>query len=224
MVYRKVNRDDKVRAVLAVMRGVMPSAAARECGISRGTVYKTIARARTLIRGSLERPRHTAGRESARLGNRIRMRIGEANAVKRKLRLCEANLREANKAVRLLHDLGRPARCRACGCEKIYRNGSYRITHSHFCNRFAKQKGKRIDVRHYICAACDANMYVVDPRRNIFCIDAPYGEGRGVVRHHTIKGARARGTRTSEAKRSHHGMGQYDKTKSTRMRLVPAID
>jgi hypothetical protein len=224
MVYRKVSRDDKVVAVLAVMRGAAPSSVARKCGVSRGTLYKLMARARVLIQRSLAHPNDGGSRENARLGDRLRAVTKEADAVQRKLRLCEARLREANKAVKILQNLGRPIRCRACGCEKIYRNGSYRISHSHFCKRFEKQKGKRIEVRHYICAACSENMYVVDPRRNIFRIDAPHGEGRGVVRHFAIKGTPARGARAGGARVPHHDMGQKDIAKSTRLRLAPADD
>lgn len=187
MAYRKVDGSDKIGAVLAVMRGVGPSAAAREFGINRGTLYKLIGRARELIRCSLSRPTHTAGFKHARLEHRVRALAREADAAKRALRLCEAKLRKADRAVELVRNLGRPVRCRSCGCEKIYRNGSYRISHSNFCKRFYGQNGHRIEVRHYICAACNDNMYVVDPQKNIFYIDAPRGEGRGVVRHRMVR-------------------------------------
>ncbi len=189
MVYRKVDRAEKVKAVLAVMGGGRASVAARESGMSRGTLYRLVSQARALIKKSFCTSFNAEGRENARLRGCINSLRREAASIRHKIDKYEAELLEANKKIEIFRQLGRPARCRSCGCEKIYRNGSYQISHSNFCRSLEKQKNGKIEVKHFICAACDESMYVVDPVHNIFRIESQHGKDRSIVHQRGAKAA-----------------------------------
>ena len=173
MAYHKVTANIKSKAVLDVMGERSVSSVAKKYQVSRASLSRWVEIAGVAIVESF------AGQSSEQreLIRGLKARITKKERLIGKL---EGELEKKNKeigrlrsAVKDIKDIARPEKCEQCGCEKIYKNGYYKITTDYFREHMAKvkDKKKKINIQHFICAACGESICVVDPLNNTFCLN-----------------------------------------------------
>ena len=150
----------KVRALHRVWSGEKIAEVAREYGVSRQMLYYWKRKAETAIFQALN--------ESKR-GPRVRETHQNSKLVRMQEKVKELSqvLQKTQQKVKLLERRGgklshtdnnsnnkRPERCPVCGCEKIYKNGTYIRK-----NKNADHNQEQV-VQRYICVWCKNSIYV----------------------------------------------------------------
>lgn len=172
MAYQKVTANIKTEAVRNVLGGESVSSVSKKYQVSRASLYSWVEIADAAIEESFNGHPY---RQRDRL-RELKTQIVKKDRLIEKLEL-ELNHINTEKShlqseVKDIKDIARPEKCEQCGCEKIYKNGYYKITLDYFRDHLAKikDKNKKIKIQHFICAACGQSICVVDPLNNTFCL------------------------------------------------------
>lgn len=172
MTYHKVTANIKTKAVLNVMGGRSVSSVSKKYQVSRASLYSWVEIAGAAIEESFN------GRPARQrdLIRKLKARIAKKDRLIGKLELELNNkikeIKRLQSAVKDIKDIARPGKCEKCGCEKVYKNGYYKITLDYFREHLAKIKDKntKIKIQHFICAACGQSICVMDPLNNTFSL------------------------------------------------------
>ena len=168
MSYRIIDGLTKFRAVKALIQGESIASVSKRLGVSRASLYgwmevslqamEDYFQGRLLHRNKVTRTREKLKADFLKSQSRLEKKIAAR----------ERKLEKLAEQIRDLKDRGRPRKCGACGCEKIYKNGFYAVSLDYFKENLGKNKPSDVKIRNYICASCAQSISVVDPWRNQF--------------------------------------------------------
>lgn len=149
MVTRKVSPSTKTRAVNEVLHGQPISNVARKYGVNRTSLYRWLEISRGAIR--------------LRLGTTAPAPSGqtEVRHLEKKIVALELKLERKNEQIKTLRKSARkknepdsrPQKCPECGCEKIYKSGTYH----HPLSKIIPPEvyfEKKIPVKRFVCPSC----------------------------------------------------------------------
>jgi transposase-like protein len=171
MSYRTIDGLTKFRAVKALIQGESIASVSKRLGVSRASLYgwmevslqamEDYFQGRLLHRNKVTRTREKLKADFLKSQSRLEKKIAAR----------ERKLEKLAEQIRDLKDRGRPRKCGACGCEKIYKNGFYAVSLDYFKENLGKNKPSDVKIRNYICASCAQSISVVDPWRNQFRVN-----------------------------------------------------
>lgn len=158
MCFNNISEKTKIMAVSDALAGETISAVARKYGINRTSVYRWMEIAQGAIRKSLRnKKRGPKGNGDDRL--------------KKKIASLEKSLRKKDKETKLLRNQQdkskvcdpRPESCSNCGCEKLYKNGTFSLSLKKIIPS-QQYYHKKIPVQRFICPACQTTTHLENPR------------------------------------------------------------
>ncbi len=176
MAYREVKPSIKARAVIDVVKGEGISGVSEKYGISRASIYNWLDLAENALQEYFNGGNTRKEREIKDLKNSLKSREEYIGGLKSKIKEREEEIRAIDEKLHNLENITRPRECDECGCEKIYKNGYYEITTQYFCRQLEKSD-KKIKIQHFVCAACQKSLCVVDPFNNLFILSPDREEG-----------------------------------------------
>ena len=155
MGYAKpISAQMKVEVLHRIWAGEKLARVARECGISRQVIYTWKRKAdyavfqalREKKRGPKVNRRYRAGLDERALEN--------VSPGRHDYQVAESHL-DLLKEGGNCQSEQRPERCPVCGCEKIYKNGTYSVK-----DRSSTRKQQRRKIQRYICVWCKSSICV----------------------------------------------------------------
>ncbi len=168
MSYRIISGRTKFRAVKSLVEGESITSVSKRLGVSRASLYNWLEVAlkamEEYFQGELlNREKELRVRDKLEAG----FRKGQVR-LEKKIAARERQLEKLAGQIRDLKDRGRPKKCCACGCEKVYKNGFYSVSLDYFKENLVKAKPGKVKIRNFICASCGQSISVVDPWKNEF--------------------------------------------------------
>lgn len=141
----------KLKAVYRIWAGEKITEVARECGISRQVLYCWKRKAEMAVSQALEKRKRGPKFHEMPEDNRV---VKMREKVKVEKAQQKVKFRERmNKLPHSSNNNKRPQQCPVCGCEKIYKNGTY-----------IKKNGNKNHlpqvIQRYICVWCKSPVYL----------------------------------------------------------------
>ena len=148
---KKITAATRVKAVREVLAGRKISEVAESYSVNRSSVCRWLKKSQEAIVKSLQ-PHSRGPKKNAHQVVRLKEKVTDLKKL----------LRARNKRISLLEKKldevetydPRPAFCPECGCEKLYKNGTYRIPLSKIIPP-EEYFNKKIPVKRFICPACN---------------------------------------------------------------------
>lgn len=156
-------KQEKLEVLYRIWAGEKITQVARDCGISRQVIYIWKRRAEIALYQALEEKRRGPKIQNLSPDHGVeQVQEGVENS-SRKLEQTQQQMGTLQESYNSFNtsdtsklntdDEKKPQRCPVCGCEKIYKNGTYiRRT------KDSRWKKKRV-VQRYICAWCKNSLY-----------------------------------------------------------------
>jgi transposase-like protein len=158
--FKPISVGKKIEVVSKVLSGKKTQPVAREAGVHRTSVYIWKKKALLALEETLE-PRKR-GPKFKRLQKTPEEKIRNLREEIKRLR---GYLEEKERQIHLLKeklepqkDNSRPVRCPNCGCEKVYRNGTYEIRPKGFFDNL--KTGKEELIQRFICPYCGKSFHI----------------------------------------------------------------
>mgnify|MGYP001049405621 CR=1 FL=1 len=160
MSFKSIPVEKKIEAVSKVVSGEKIQPVAKEIGVHRSSIYIWKERALSALEEALEpHKRGPKFKHPQKTPEKIMEGLkGEIN----RLRDC---LEEKERQIYLLKhrlepqkDNSKPARCPNCGCEKVYRNGTYKVKPKGFFDNLKARKEELI--QFFICTYCGKSFHI----------------------------------------------------------------
>ncbi len=149
--FKPILVEKKIEALSRVVSGKKILPVAREIGVHRISIYIWKQRALAALERALQS--HKRGPKFKRLQKTPKEKIRNPREEMERLR---GYLEEKERQIYLLkqklepqRDDSRPVRCPNCGCEKVYRNGTYEIRSKGFFDNLKARKEELI--QRFIC-------------------------------------------------------------------------
>jgi len=156
---KKITAETRIAAVREVLAGRKISEVAESYSVNRTSIYRWLNKSQEAIRESLQPPGHRPKKNGHRIAG-LKERVTDLKKLLRardkRISLLEKKLDEIE-----IYD-PRPARCPKCGCEKLYKNGTYRMSVSKIIPP-EEYFNKKISVKRFICPACNNSTFLKYP-------------------------------------------------------------
>lgn len=157
MSFKPIPVEKKIEAVSRVISGEKIQPVAREIGVHRASVYTWRKRTLSALGKALE-PRkrgpkfkHPQKTPEENLREEIDTLMGYLEEKEKQIHLLREKLEPQKDDLRLV-------RCPNCGCEKVYRNSTYKIKPKGFFDNLKTRKEELI--QRFICPYCGKSFHI----------------------------------------------------------------
>jgi len=169
--FRSISIKEKILIVCQVRAGEKIQSIAKKHGISRPSVYTWTGEALDALEQALKLkrrgPKFKKGKVDAK-DNLIEKQ-------KEKIGKLEDIISEKDKQIKDLkgklnlqkNSFPRPSKCPHCGFEKIYKNGTYKITPERLFDQLKKDQEIEITIQQFICPYCRSSVYRQKKKRKM---------------------------------------------------------
>ena len=169
--FRSISIKKKILIVCQVIAGEKIQSIAKKHGISRPSVYawtgKTLDALEQALKPGKRGPKFKKGK--------VDVKDNLIEKQKEKIAKLEGIISEKEKQIKNLrgkinvqkNSLPRPSKCPHCGFEKIYKNGTYKITRERLFEQLKKDQEMEIVVQQFICPYCRSSVYKQKKKRKI---------------------------------------------------------
>ncbi len=147
--------DIKYPAVREVLQGKKIAPTARKYGVHRDSLREWTKRAKKVIKEVLEPDKRGPKFKEPRVDPNLK-KIEKLNEL---LERREVQIKELEGLLERYQERGkekepRPKECKRCGCQKIYKNGTYPVKQKRFFDILRAREEKEIIIQQFICACC----------------------------------------------------------------------
>ena len=153
--------DIKYPAVHEVLGGKKIAPTARKYGVHRDSLREWTKRAKKAIKEVLEPEKRGPKFKKPRVDPNLK-RIEKLNEIleRREVRIRELEGLLGQCEEREKKKEPRPKQCKKCGCQKIYKNGTYLAKPKRFFDILRSREQKEIIVQQFICAHCEEPVHL----------------------------------------------------------------
>jgi len=146
----------KIKAAFEILAGEEIKSVAAKYNTSRQSIYAWMKKIRKVLFEELCLERERRCFKKVDSGISFQRKEKEIKKLKQLLSNAEKEIDKLKKTVRLPNRLNgeRPKKCPHCGCQKIYKNGTYK--------RISKDYLQPIVVQRFICAYCKSSFSPVE--------------------------------------------------------------
>ena len=160
MAFQDIPVEAKVKAVCTIIGGgekIQPTA--KRYGITRPSLYAWVERAQQAIEEALKPYKRGPKFTKPKVDPNVK-KIEKLNEL---LQRHQAQIRELEEIVASREkEEPKPEKCDRCGCQKIYKNGTFKIRPKRFFDLLKLNKEKEVSVQKFICACCGQSLYPKD--------------------------------------------------------------
>ena len=147
MGFKSISVERKIQAVSRVVSGEKVQPVAKDVGVHRTSIYIWKERALSALEEALEP--HKRGPKFKHY-----QKTSEENLREEK----ERQIHLLKQKIEPQKDDSKPVRCPNCGCEKVYRNGTYKIEPKGFFDNLKTHKEELI--QRFICPYCGKSFHI----------------------------------------------------------------
>jgi transposase-like protein len=167
MGFREIEAEVKVQAVFEVIAGAKVTSVADKYGIHRNSLSTWAKRVKEHAKEWVEPYKRGPKQKKTEIDLHLK-KIERLNQLlaryQAKIEQLEGRLKQIKEACKKKEP--RPARCDRCGCEKVYRDGTYLLKPKRFFD-LLKRREEPIPVPRFVCAYCGHCLYL-EPDRILF--------------------------------------------------------
>jgi len=166
-----ISIKEKIFIICQVIAGEKIQSIAKKHGISRPSIYawtkKTLDTLEQALKPAKRGPKCKKGR--------VDVKDKAIEKQKEKIEKLVNIISEKEKQIKSLrgkinlqkNSLPRPSKCPHCGFEKIYKNGTYKITQEKLFEQLKKDKEMEIAIQQFICPYCRSSVYRQKKKKKI---------------------------------------------------------
>ncbi len=179
---RFISVKKKILIVSQVIAGEKIQPLARKHSVSRPSIYawaqKSLDTLEQVLKPDKRGPKFKKGKVNAKdkAIEKQKEKIGKLNDIISEKEKQIKNLR--TKLALQKNGLSRPLRCPHCGFDKIYKNGTYKITGERFLEQLKKGKGIEIITQQFICPYCESSVHSQEEKKESFFFNTWHAKKR----------------------------------------------
>lgn len=173
MGFRLISVKEKITVVCEAIVEKNINLVARRHRIARPTIYTWVKRGFEALEEALEPYKRGPGFK--RLPDPRDEKLEEARSeiarLRRSLEEKEIRVNQLEKELELLKNtVPRPRKCPECGCEKVYKNGTYTVSPRWLSHLVRNLQGKRIMIQQFICPYCKKSIHPEEKIKLLFLL------------------------------------------------------